>query len=72
MVKKSCFLRLTITNRYGVLETGEYVKNPAGLLGKALRGQPLRYRSVSLTIFASRVFFCTAIAENMLRQNAIE
>lgn len=33
--------------------------------------QPLRYNSLSSNIFASRVFFCTAMAENKLKQNAI-
>lgn len=46
--------------------------NPAGLPGKTLRGwQPLRYFSLSSNILASRVFFCTAIAENILKQNAM-
>ncbi len=37
----------------------------------AARWQPLRYSSLSSNILASRVFFCTAMAENILRQNAM-
>ncbi len=54
-----------------VLETG-YLNKPRRLARQGSAGwQPLRYRFLSSNILASRVFFCTAIAENMLRQNAM-
>ncbi len=48
------------------------VNKPRRLAKQSAAGrQPLRYSSLSSINFASRVFFCTAMAENMLRQKAI-
>jgi len=49
-----------------------YAYKPRRLAWQGAAGlQPLRYKSLSPISFASRVFFCTAMAENMLKQNAI-